>query len=355
MKKLKLGFVGTGGMGQMAHLSNYAQLTDECEIVAIAEPRSEQAKLVAGRYGIREVYADHRELLANAKVDAVVAAQPYRRHSVILPDLLTAGIPVFTEKPLSLTTAAGERLVRLGEQNGVLHMVGYHKRSDPAVEYAKGVVEQWKASGEYGRMKYVRVSMPPGDWIGGADKPLESGEPRPNDELEPFGVEFSEAANREYDAFVNYYIHQVNMIRHMLGEPYRLAFADPSRVLLSGESESGVCAVLEMGAYQTSIEWHEAVLVAFERGFVKVELPPPLARQQAGKVTIMKDSGQGTPEYTIPVMPNLSAMRNQARNFLAAVRGERPAPCTAREALEDLKLAEAYIRAVHPQTVPNQS
>jgi predicted dehydrogenase len=351
MKKLKIGFVGTGGMGQMAHLSNYAQLTDECEIVAIAETRPEQAKLVAGRYGISKIYADHRDLIANEKVDAIIAAQPYRRHSIILPEILKAGIPVFTEKPITLTVEAGERLAALGEDNGVLHMVGYHKRSDPAIEYAKDIVDKWKASGEYGRMTYVRVSMPPGDWVGGMDKPLESGEPRPNDEFEPFGTAFDDAANRKYDEFVNYYIHQVNMTRHMLGEPYKLAYADPSGVLLSGTSDSGVCSVLEMAAYTTSIEWHETVLITFEKGFVKVELPPPLARQQAGRVMVMRDNGKGAPEYTIPVMPNLHAMRNQARNFLAAVRGERPPTCTAREAVQDLKIAEAYIRDMYQQAV----
>ncbi|WP_156889689.1 hypothetical protein [Paenibacillus harenae] len=34
---------------------------------------------------------------------------------------------------------------------------------------------------------------------------------------------------------------------------------------------------------------------------------------------------------------------------IAAVRRERPAPCGAREALEDLKLAEAYIRSFYSQ------
>jgi len=33
-------------------------------------------------------------------------------------------------------------------------------------------------------------------------------------------------------------------------------------------------------------------------------------------------------------------------NFLAAVRGERPAPCTSEEALEDLILAQNYIDAM---------
>lgn len=36
MNKLRIGFVGAGGMGQMAHLSNYAVLSELCEVVALA-------------------------------------------------------------------------------------------------------------------------------------------------------------------------------------------------------------------------------------------------------------------------------------------------------------------------------
>jgi predicted dehydrogenase len=99
-----------------------------------------------------------------------------------------------------------------------------------------------------------------------------------------------------------------------------------------------------MEPYSTSTEWHEHLMVCFKRGFVRVDLPAPLARQHAGKVTVMRDNGKGAPSYFEPVMPNVSAMRNQAKNFIAAVKGDRQAPCLAKEALEDLRLAEDYIR-----------
>ncbi|QGQ94558.1 gfo/Idh/MocA family oxidoreductase [Paenibacillus psychroresistens] len=343
-RKLKLGFVGTGGMGQMAHLSNYAVLKEECEVVAIAEPRPQLAQTVAARYGIPQVFSSHEELLLHGGVDAIIAAQPYTRHSILIPDILRAGLPVFTEKPLTLSVSAGEKLASLSEELGVLHMVGYHKRSDPAMEYAKKLVEEWKQSGEFGKLNYIRVTMPPGDWVSGADMPLGTDEAGVPGELEPLPPEFDQANGKKYDIFVNYYIHQVNAIRFLLGEPYKVTFADRSGVLLAGESESGVCVTLEMAPYSTSIEWHEGILVAFEKGFIKIDLPAPLVRQIAGRVIVMRDNGKSAPSYSEPIMPNVSAMRNQAKNFLAAVRGERPAPCAAKEALEDLKVARDYIQ-----------
>lgn len=343
-KKLRIGFVGVGGMGQMAHLSNYAVLQEECEVVALADPRKQTAELVARRYGVPQVYANHIELLEKADVDAIVAPQPFRHHYAIIPDILRKGIAVFTEKPLALSVKVGESLVRLGEESGSLHMVGYHKRSDPAMERAKSLVTQFQSSGEFGKLQYIRVTMPPGDWVGGADKPLSVDEPFTSIDQEAGPEDFSDEQTKRLDSFVNYYIHQVNAIRFLLGESYRLTFADRAGVLLAGESDSGVTVTLEMAPYSTSIEWHEHIMVCFEKGFVRIDLPAPLARQRAGKVTVMRDNGKEAPSYFEPIMPNLSAMRNQAKNFIAAVRGERPAPCVAKEALEDLRLAEDYIR-----------
>jgi predicted dehydrogenase len=344
MPKLRIGFVGVGGMGQMAHLSNYAVLKEHCEVVAIAEPRPQLAQLIATRYGVPNVFENHRQLLENANVDAIVAPQQYRFHHSIIPDILRARVPVFTEKPISLTEQTGRELVALSEEYGTLHMVGYHKRSDPAMEYAKKVVDDWKTTGNYGAMKHIRMTMPPGDWIAGADMPLGTDEPYPSIAQEPGPSEYTDGQIRELDAFVNYYIHQVNAIRFFLGEGYHVTFGDRQGLLLVGESDSGITVTLEMATYHTSAEWHETITVAFDKGFVRVDLPAPLVRQQAGKVTVLRDNPNIAPSETVnPVMPNVSAMRNQAINFLAAVRGERPAPCTSDEALKDLIVAKDYV------------
>lgn len=343
MDKVRLGFVGTGFMGQLAHLENYAVL-DDCEVVAIAEPREKLAQEVAARYGVKKVFTNHVELLEECDVDAIVASQPFSRHAILIPDILNAKKPVFTEKPLCVSVEAGESLVKLAEENGVLHMVGYHKRSDPATEYAKKIVQEWQASKEFGRMRLVRITMPPGDWVGGKSGFIGTDEPYPSVEWEAKPDYFDQKTYDDYGAFVNYYIHQVNLMRFFFGEPYKVTFADRSGVLLVAESESGITGTIEMAPYQTTLDWQESVFVGFEKGFVRVELPSPLACQQPGRVFVMRDNGKNEPTITEPILPRVSAMRNQARNFLAAVRGERPAPCDSREALEDLKVARDYVQ-----------
>jgi predicted dehydrogenase len=145
--------------------------------------------------------------------------------------------------------------------------------------------------------------------------------------------------------FVNYYIHQVNLLRHLFGEPYRVTHADPSGVLMVVQSASGVAGVLEMATHNTTLDWQESALVTFERGWIKLELPAPVALNRPGRVEIFRDPGNGaTPQTIVPSLPWVHAMRQQAVQFIRAIRGECKPPCDAVEALEDLKVARDYIQ-----------
>jgi len=163
-KKIRLGFVGTGGMGQMAHLRNYSLLPD-CEVVAVSEIREGLGARVAAKYGVPKVYSDAASMLANEKVDGLVASQPFWRHGIVVTELLKTGLPIFIEKPLAGTLPVAERLEAADKAAGGKVMVGYHKRSDPATIYAKAEIDRLKKTGELGKLRYVRVTMPSGDWV----------------------------------------------------------------------------------------------------------------------------------------------------------------------------------------------
>jgi predicted dehydrogenase len=285
-------------------------------------------------------------MLAAERLDGIVAPQPFDRHGVLVPELLQAGVPVLTEKPLAASVAAGERIVRAVQASGTWQMVGYHKRSDPATRAAKAEIDRLKASGELGKMTYVRVLMPAGDWVAsGFDDMVRDDAPYPRLEVDPPPTDMDAETYRQYTAFVNYYIHQVNLVRHLLGEPYQVTYADPSGVMLAGQSASGVACAIEMTPYRTTIDWQESALVCFERGYVRLDLPAPLASNRPGRVEFFYDPGDGTvPSTVVPQLPWVHAMRQQAANFVAAIQGKSPPPCEAAEALEDLRIARAYIR-----------
>jgi len=341
LNKIKLGFIGVGHMGQLAHLMNYVQLPEYCEVKTLCDVKIKQAEILANRYNIPNTTADYRELLADDEITAIACIQYFENHVVLVPDVLRAGKHVITEKPLCVFPENGEMLVALAKETGLIHMVGNHKRSDLAVEYAVNIINEWKKSGKYGKMTYVRLSMPPGNYRKDADEPLMTDEP-PGPvapEQGPKGTD-EETRNRMI-WFVNYYIHQVNLMRYLMGEDYHLTSA--GKYFFTAESESGVNGVLELDLFNTSVDWQEHALVCFEKGWIRIDLTAPLATQLSSTVSIYTDQGWDS-KITSPMMPNVCAMRNQAKNFLMALRGEKPVPCLSEEAVKDLYIANDYIQ-----------
>jgi len=277
-----------------------------------------------------------------------VCIQDFMRHGTLLSEVAQAGVPLMIEKPLAASPEQGERVRAALQQAGTWLMVGYHKRSDPATMWAKAEIERLKQTGELGRMTYLRIAMPPGNWIaGGFNELITSDEALPAMESDPWPDYMSEAEFNQYVAFVNYYIHQVNLLRHLLGEGYEVTHADPAGVLLVARSDSGLPGLIEMEPYRTTRDWQEVALVCFEQGYVRIELPGPVSLNVSGKVTVFRDPEGGEPDTLVPVMPPQCAMRQQAVNFLAAVRGEMDVMCLAEEALEDLRVARQYMSCLH--------
>jgi len=257
-EKLRIGFVGVGYMGQVAHLRNYVTIED-CEVVAIAELRRNLAQKVAAGYGVPKVYGDHEEMLGKEKLDGIVAAQPYNRHGVLIPDLAKAGVPIFNEKPLAASVEVGRRIVEAVERGGAWQMVGYHKRSDPATMYAKAEIDRLKETGELGAIKYVRIFVARGDWVAkGATDLLKADDPAVELEMDAPPPDMDEKSYREFSNFNVYFCHQIDLLRHLLGEPYEVKYADPSGVVFGAESESGIPGMIEMAPYSLSVGWEEA-------------------------------------------------------------------------------------------------
>ena len=347
--KVRIGFVGAGFMGQLAHIRSYALLHDECELVAVAEPRTQTAELVAARYGIGRVYRDYRELLESEKLDGIVATQHFTHHAALLPDLYAGVAHLFTEKPLALGPSTGDRLASLAREAGCIHMLGYHRRSDPATREAKRTVDAWKASSELGALRYVRICFPSGDWIANANAALiDTGEERPALAAEEPAAELAPDEESRFALWTgaNELVHPLNLLRHLLGERYRLAFAHVSGRLYAFESESGIPATIEVAPYRVTVGIEEEILVAFERGYVRLRPAPTLAINRAGTLEIYRDPGaEGAVERISPALPPIDPMQAQAADFIRVCRGEALPPTGAAEGAEDLHLVGDIVRA----------
>jgi predicted dehydrogenase len=343
-RKLRIGFVGAGRMGQLAHIRSYALLHEECELVALAEPRARTAELVAARFGIGRVFRDHRELLESVEVDGLVAPQPYLHHLTLLPELYPHVRHLFTEKPLALTASTGDRLVELAGEHGCVHMLGYHRRSDPATREAKRTVESWKENGELGELRYLRICYSDGDWIGNVHGEYIETDERPPSFV-PEEVDGDEERVWALHDSTDKLVHPLNLLRHFLGEEYRIDYVHRSGRLIALESESGIPATIEVTPYRRTVGFDEELLVAFERGYVKLRVAPALARNRSGTVEIYRDPGDGTtPETVRPELRWVDPMRAQAADFLRVCRGEAPPPTGVAEAALDLHLVAEIVK-----------
>jgi predicted dehydrogenase len=141
-------------------------------------------------------------------------------------------------------------------------------------------------------------------------------------------------------------VHPLNLLRHLLGESYRLAFAHVSGRLYAFESDSGVPATIEVAPYRVTLGFDEEILVAFERGYVRLRPAPTLAINRAGTLEIYRDPGaEGAVERISPRLPWIDPMRAQAADFIRVCRGEAPPPTDAAEGAEDLHAVADIVRA----------
>lgn len=347
----KIGFIGAGKHAQTVHLPLYTSL-EGFEVASLCDVDHELATRVAARFGIRGVYDDHRAMMAGEKLDAVVAILPgMAGHEQILTDVLEAGIPLLVEKPLCWTSVAGHRLAEKARKKGVPLAVGYHKRSDPATRLAVGVIHAWKKSGEMGPMTYARVFVShSGDWIAGAYRGAMTGTsvPPASDPFVGNPMGLPQAGLGKARSFIGAHSHQLDLMRCLIGEPYAIAHADSSGVLLSVKSQSGVPATFEFTPYSAPLEWQEYAVVCFQKGYVRVDLPAPLAVNRPGTVEIYRGEGPQGPTRTHPVFPAKSAMHEQAESFLNFLEGKPSSLCPPQEAVESIEVAEDWVRKLFP-------
>lgn len=136
-KKIKIGVVGIGHLGNF-HLQKYSKLAN-CEIVAVADTRIEQAQKAADIYQCA-AFADHRDLLG--KVDAVSIAVPTGEHHRVARDFLAAGVDVLIEKPICSTLEEADELLDLAQDKKLILQVGFVERFNPAIMALEKVIEK---------------------------------------------------------------------------------------------------------------------------------------------------------------------------------------------------------------------
>ena len=130
MTDLRFGVVGLGARSRIAQ---YAHRPGEgSAVVAVCDPVAGQRDLALEQYPDATAYADHAELL-DQKLDGVFLTTPDDLHEGPAIDFLEAGVSVFVEKPLAITTEGSDRVLQAAYDSGARLYVGHNMRHMPVV------------------------------------------------------------------------------------------------------------------------------------------------------------------------------------------------------------------------------
>jgi myo-inositol 2-dehydrogenase/D-chiro-inositol 1-dehydrogenase len=150
---VRFGLVGFGAWGQF-HAQSIAG-NPEALLAAIVAPSPASREAAAKAYPAAKIFSDHRQMLAEVKLDLVDVVTPSNTHLAIATDALNAGCDLLLEKPMATRVEDCRAIVELADRLGRRLAVGHELRLSTQWGEIKRVI----ASGTIGEPHYVLVEL----------------------------------------------------------------------------------------------------------------------------------------------------------------------------------------------------
>lgn len=156
-----LGIIGTGSRGQglmktiNKHFPQF-KMVAACDIIPY---RRAEAKAIAGNKC--KVYTDHRALLEDKNVEAVIIASPLFTHHAIAMDAVLADKHVYCEKTMTIHIQETFELIEQVKKSDKVFQVGHQYRSTPLYFQIADLIK----NGQIGEVTSIYVQWNRnGDW-----------------------------------------------------------------------------------------------------------------------------------------------------------------------------------------------
>jgi predicted dehydrogenase len=198
---MRVAIVGLRGMGQ-----SHARVAKACKVVSQVAgcDRSPEIAQQAAKTLEIPAFNDLGTLIREFKPDAVTVVTGPAQHAAVIRTCFEHKIPVLTEKPICSTFADSEFCVRWAQRDGIPFQCGFELRYCGFMRALKSVME----AGEIGNassISLIQLSGPHTDMA--MSKELTGG------------------------IFFEKLCHQVDLFRHLLGEPHKvMAIAAPNEL-----------------------------------------------------------------------------------------------------------------------------
>lgn len=321
---MRIGLIGLGRIGSF-HADTLAALPAVASLV-VTDIVPSLARAVADRTGA-EVASTPAQVIG-AGVDGVVIAAATDAHPELIRACVTAGQPVFCEKPLAGTAAVAAQLQQEVKGSGVAVQIGYPRRFDPGFQAARAAV----ASGELGWVHTIRsTTLDPA--------------PPPASYVAVSGGLFRDCSVHDFDAVrwvSGREVTEVYAIGSSNGASYFAELSDVNTAAALLTLDDGATAVVSNSrynprGYDVRLELHgtaDSVAAGWDDRL-------PVRNVEPGAVF-----PTGEPYHSF--MDRLAAaFRAELQAFTEVVAGQRSSPCTVTDAIEVTWIAEAATRSLH--------
>jgi len=149
-KKIRWGVLSTAAIGLKKVLPGM-QRGHYATIDAIASRDLTKAREAAAKLGISKAYGSYEELIADPAIDAIYNPLPNQLHVPWTIKAAEAGKHVLCEKPISLTVAEAESLVKVRERTGVKIGEAFMVRTHPQWLRTRALIDE----GRIGELRAV--------------------------------------------------------------------------------------------------------------------------------------------------------------------------------------------------------
>lgn len=168
--RIRVGFIGLNPdshWAATAHLPALQSLSDQFEIVGVANSTAESGKRTAAALDLPYAFATPQELVNSDEIDLVVITVKVPYHYELVSAALAAGKHVHCEWPLGNGLAEARKLTALAKEKGVVATVGTQMRTSPEVAYLQQLIKD----GYVGEVLSTTLVGDGGNW--GAESPAE--------------------------------------------------------------------------------------------------------------------------------------------------------------------------------------
>src|SRR5512140_1917250 len=318
---MRIGLLGVGRLGA-AHAATLRAIPDVSDL-AIYDADGARAKDVAAKVGAHAVDTIDAAL---SGVDAAVIVTPTDTHAPLIKRCLDAKIPTFCEKPIAIGIAETRDIVSHVERTKGRLQIGFQRRFDAGYARARDAL----ASGRLGPVySFVMVSC---DRL-----------PPPDAYIASSGGQFKDQLIHDFDItrwLFDDEIEEVTATGSTLGLPQYEGMRDVATsavlVKLRGGSLGLITGLRHNEAgYDIHVEIHAA------KDTLAIGIDPR---------TPWRSVESDAPPLAGPPYPSFfvrfaDAYKAELAHFLRFARGEVPNACTASDALEALRVAEAASRS----------